>query len=216
MNWSFILKLAWQAISHPNKWWVHCLLKKYGAMDNIWQFNPKARHLILWRNILHTRSWLKLGLYKDIKNGKHTLVYQHNWVLDIDEVISISSTVSFICFAADIIPEELLISDLYNEETQTWDWDKVCDTDINLPAQACQFLQSTVIQQNSHDSWVWKSSNNSIFTVKSGCTMLFNIKYPHSSVPIHVSTNVWCNIFGMLNIYNQEFNCLPGVIYSYW
>lgn len=77
MSWSLLLKLSWQLVSNEPKWWVSCLLHKYGNSTDFWTLTPKSYNSRLWKVLLHTRQWLNNVLCRSSSNGQQTLVFKH-------------------------------------------------------------------------------------------------------------------------------------------
>lgn len=177
MNYAFIMKLAWCIIINPNRWWVQCLLSKYGQNVDFWTVQAQSTTLRLWQEILKTRQWIQAGVCKHIKSGAQTLVYQHIGLPDFTDIIPVSNTADFSCFEANKNSANLLVSDLYDETVIDWNWEKI--TRLNLLEAARDFLQLTMIQHNVVVIWQWQLSNSGQYTVKSGYKKLFQLKFEH-------------------------------------
>lgn len=80
MNWSLLMKQSWLLISSTSRWWVFCLLKKYGGIQDFWNARVTNSQSFFWQSCLFTRKWLLLGIARVVNNGLQTLVYKHIWI----------------------------------------------------------------------------------------------------------------------------------------
>ena len=106
-------KQAWRVLSQPNSLMARVLESWYFKNSSFLEASIGTRPSFIWRNILHGREALKLGLLRVIGDGDQTNVWTSNWLLEKEARPPM--------YKQDTIVDlTLKVRDLWFPNTQVW------------------------------------------------------------------------------------------------
>lgn len=105
------------------------------------------------------------------------------------DLIQVSDVASLFLSSQNINPLELTVSDLFNFDTDSWNWNKI--QVLQLPAAAVDFLQVLHLIPSEVDKWCWIDSQTGLYTVKNGYKYLFDIQNPRITEYTDIPSNIW-------------------------
>lgn len=107
-------------------------------------------------NTITVSPWLEKGIVRKINNGRTTLIYHHEWILNFSGLLRIPFNNEYIHRMASSVHYTITVYDLFNTDTSTWNWPLIIDS--QLPIEARQFLGVTDLIPNLPDTWQWHNS----------------------------------------------------------
>uniref|UniRef100_A0A803QHL3 Reverse transcriptase domain-containing protein n=1 Tax=Cannabis sativa TaxID=3483 RepID=A0A803QHL3_CANSA len=80
INSALLLKWGWKLITDPHNLWSSIMNEKYLKGRDLFDAELKGTESMLWKAILRTRSLLKEGLCRKIRDGRSTSIWFDAWV----------------------------------------------------------------------------------------------------------------------------------------
>jgi len=82
-NLTFMTKLGWRLVTEKDSLWAQLMQPKYCARRcDTDMFVPKKDASNGWRGITESSTYIKQGIRVEVGNGRNTLFWHHNWVID--------------------------------------------------------------------------------------------------------------------------------------
>uniref|UniRef100_A0A803Q554 RNase H type-1 domain-containing protein n=1 Tax=Cannabis sativa TaxID=3483 RepID=A0A803Q554_CANSA len=125
-------------------WWKTNASKELGSNPNF-----------VWRSIWGAQKLIKLGANRTIKSGTTTTILNHSWLPDNDQSYVTTNNPGLI---------NQPISSLFSVESDSWDYDLVCD--MFNSRDASLILGLPLSTTDADDCWSLTSETNGSFTLK--------------------------------------------------
>lgn len=178
MNEALLLKLAWNFLNNPNKFWVKILHSKYLSNSNFWDATSKASNSDVWKNILRVRKYLTDGCIWKIKDGKNINVWDRAWIFDRNGPPTAKPNQEF---------HPVKVNELLSDGNWNADLLATCFDDNSV----ARILRTPVFPDQREDSLIWGFTPNGTSNIKSAYTFLFDRTKPPSTSNQSICKKLW-------------------------
>ncbi|KAL1218053.1 putative mitochondrial protein [Cardamine amara subsp. amara] len=167
-NQALLAKQAWTLLQDPNSLIAKVYKSRYFLDNELLEAEIGRRPSYAWRSILHGRDLLKKGLLRVIGDGKDTLMWMDNWIMDgtprrpfnKQRTMDLNLQVGSLISAQGTWKLEVL-KELFVQE----------DIDRILSFPPAKSLK---------DSWIWAHTKEGVYKVKSGNWLVSSTEVSHS------------------------------------
>lgn len=163
-NQSMLAKQGWRLMTQPESLCARVLRGKCFHGGDFMSARNKKNASHTWRAILYGREALKEGLIKRVGDGATIHAWDDPWIPGNTSRKPILKPTT-----ANIT----MVSEIIDEESNTWDKEKLFENFILLDADA---ICKIPIGRGAEDGWAWAPEKNGQFSVRSAYRTLLALK----------------------------------------
>ncbi|KAG7543566.1 Endonuclease/exonuclease/phosphatase [Arabidopsis thaliana x Arabidopsis arenosa] len=159
-NEALLAKLSWKLINEPMGLLARVLKGKYYHSSDLLNVKCPGSASHGWRSILVGRDLLKKRLGWAIENGRTAKAWSEPWL----SMSKVSQPMGPMPFEG----KDLLVEELFEQDSVEWDQEKVLST---FPNYAKEILAIKPSRFGAPDRRIWLASSDGNYTTKSGYTI---------------------------------------------
>lgn len=165
-NLALLEKMAWRIYDNPDSEVTNLLKEKYYSYSNIWTCGKKNRTSVSWRSILKGRDTVKSSIRWSIRDGRNVSVWNDPWMSNLP--------LSVIAEASNQNVPDLLVKDIINFDSRTWDLTAI---DGFISERVAEEIKAISIGSDKcEDQVVWSHSKNGDIIVRDAYNFLISNK----------------------------------------
>lgn len=153
---ALLAKQGWRLLMDPDSLCARVMRSRYYPTREFFSARVGPRPSYAWRSILFARELLEKGLRHNVGSGENINVWMDKWLFD-SRCSSDEKT--------DLFHLELMVCDLINPQTKTWDRGKL--EEVFFPSDI-EFILKHKPAFEKEDSYEWVHNRWGAYYVKSG------------------------------------------------